>query len=165
MAMEAWMWRKIEQAFSAFLLLTMVAVSSLQILARYFPSDIFDFFWTEELSRLLLVWLTFWGATVVQRSGDHISLAVVADVLPHSWQPPLHLLSEAAIVVALAFLAWYGWDAAQMILVQQTVGLGVTLAVFAYSVPLCSVLMIGYTLSTMGRRIQGKSLESATSDL
>ena len=164
MATEVRVWRKIEQAFSAFLLLSMVAVSSLQILVRYFPSEILDFFWTEELSRLLLVWLTFWGATVVQRSGDHISLAVFADVLPRNWQPPLHLLSEAAIVVALAFLAWYGWDGAQLILVQQTVGLGVTLAVFAYSVPICSVLMIGYTLNIMWRRIQGKSLESTTSE-
>ena len=158
------MWSKIEQAVSAFLLLTMVSVSSLQILVRYFPSEILDFFWTEELSRLLLVWLTFWGATAVQRSGDHISLAVVADVLPRDWQPSLHLLSETAIVVALAFLAWYGWEAAQLILVQQTVGLGVTIAVFAFSVPVCSVLMIGYTLNMIWRRIQGKSLESATSE-
>ena len=158
------MWSKIEQAVSAFLLLAMVSVSSLQILVRYFPSEILDFFWTEELSRLLLVWLTFWGATAVQRSGDHISLAVVADVLPRDWQPFLHLLSETAIVVALAFLAWYGWEAAQLILVQQTVGLGVTIAVFAFSVPVCSVLMIGYTLNMIWRRIQGKSLESATSE-
>ena len=158
------MWSKIEQAVSAFLLLAMVSVSSLQILVRYFPSEILDFFWTEELSRLLLVWLTFWGATAVQRSGDHISLAVVADVLPRDWQPFLHLLSETAIVVALAFLAWYGWEAAQLILVQQTVGLGVTIAVFAFSVPVCSVLMIGYTLNMIWRRIQGKSLESTTSE-
>ena len=150
----------VEDACSAILLLIMVAVGTLQILVRYLPSETLDFFWTEELARLLLVWLTFWGAAVVQRGGDHISMAVFADMLPAAWQRPLHLLSDAVIVVALAFLAWYGWTAAVSMTAQQTVGLGVTLAVLAYPVPICSALMIGYTLNVMRRRIRGRPLES-----
>ena len=160
-ATEADMWRTVEDACSAILLLVMVAVGTLQILVRYVPSHLFDFFWTEELARLLLVWLIFWGATVVQRGGDHISMSVFADMLPAAWQRPLHLLSDAVIVGALAFLAWQGWMAAQLIVGQQTVWLGVTLAIFAYPVPICSALMIGYTLNGMWRRIRRRPLGSA----
>lgn len=155
------MWTAIERVCSAVFLLIMVSVSSLQILVRHVPSDVFDFFWTEEFSRLLLVWFTFWGATVLQRSSDHISLSIFADVLPQAWQRLLHLLSDVLVIVVLTYLAWYGGAAAQLILDQQTVGLGITLAVFAYSVPVCSILMIFYTLNVMWRRIRGKPLEAA----
>jgi len=162
--MGADVWRIIEDGCSALLLLVMVGVGTLQILVRYVPSDMFDFFWTEELARLLLVWLTFWGATVLQRGGDHISMSIFADMLPGAWQRPLHLLSDVIIVAVLSFLAWYGWTAAQLMLVQQTVGLGITLAVFAFPVSICSLVMIGYTLHVMWRRIRGRSLERAPSE-
>ena len=152
------MWRIVEDSCSAILLLIMVTVGTLQVLARYVSFEVFDLYWTEEFARLLLVWLTFWGATMVQRGGDHISLSVVADLLPDAWQRPLHLLSDGLIIVVLAFLAWQGWTAARLIVDQQTVGLGVSLAVFAYSVPFCSVLMICHTLFVGWRRIGARSL-------
>ena len=151
------MWRIVEESCSAILLLIMVTAGTLQVLGRYVPFEVFDLYWTEEFTRLLLVWLTFWGATMVQRGGGHISLSVFADLLPRAWQRPLHLLSDGLIIVVLAFLAWQGWTAARLIVDQQTVGLGVSLAVFAYSVPLCSVLMICHTLFVGWRRIRARS--------
>lgn len=150
------MWRIVEDSCSVILLLIMVTVGTLQVLARYVSFEVIDLYWTEEFARLLLVWLTFWGATMVQRGGDHVSLSVLADLLPSGWQRPLHLLSDGLIIVVLVFLAWQGWTAARLIVDQQTVGLGVSLAVFAYSVPLCSVLMISHTLFAGWRRIRGQ---------
>ena len=152
------MWRVVEDSCSAILLLIMVTAGTLQVVGRYVPFEVFDLYWTEEFTRLLLVWLTFWGASMVQRGGGHISLSVFADLLPGGWQRFLHLLSDGLIIAVLAFLAWQGWTAARLIVDQQTVGLGVSLAVFAYSVPFCSVLMICHTLFVGWRRIQGRPL-------
>lgn len=159
------MWQKLESLISTILMLVMVAVGSLQILVRYIPSEMFDFFWTEELSRLLLVWFTFWGALVLQRTNDHISLPVFVEMLPEAFQLPIQLLVDAIVVIALAFLAWYGWIAAQLTIAQQTVGLGVSLAVFAYPVPIAAIVMIGSTLYGMLRRLKGRPIESAVTGL
>ena len=159
------MWQKVESIISTVLMLIMVAVGSLQVIVRYMPSEVLDFFWTEELSRLLLVWLTFWAATVLQRTNDHISLPVFVEMLPSAFQLPIHLLVDMIVVIALAFLGWYGWTAAQLTLAQQTIGLGVSLAVFAYPVPIAAVLMIGCTLYGMSRRIRGRPIESAVTGL
>lgn len=158
------MGRKFENAISAILILMMVAVAILQVVARYGLTGVLELFWTEEFARLLLVWLTFWGATVVQRSADHIAVPIIYDILPNAVKLPIRLLGDIVVLVVLGCLGWYGWTAAQLSLDQQTIVLGVTIAVFAYPVPICAALMIGYTLYGMWRRIQGRPLESETTE-
>ena len=106
-----------------------------------------------------MVWLAFWGAVAVQRSASHISVSAAADLMPRSWQLPLHLASDLVVAAALCLLAWYGWVGAWLSLDQQTVGLGVTLAIFAFAVPVCSALMLLCTLDVMRRRLTGSPLD------
>src|SRR6185369_4466103 len=120
-----------------------------------------DLYWTEEASRLLLVWLTFWGATVLQRTNDHMVLSVFVDALPEAVRQVILILVDVVVVLALGFLAWYGWTAAQLTLAQQTIGLGVSLAVFAFPLPLAAGVMLAYTLYGSWRRLRGRPIPSS----
>lgn len=151
------LWDRVEGIGSVVLIWTMVVVGALQILVRYIPSQLFDFFWTEELSRMLLVWLTFWGAASLQRIGEHIALTALAERLPGAAQVVIQFLVDTVTLVVLGLVLWYGLVSALATIGQQTVGLGVTLAVFAFPVPVCAALMIGYTLYRGWLRLTGRT--------
>ena len=61
--------------------------------------------WVEEVSRYLMIWLTFLGAGLVLRYGGHIGIDTLADKLPR------HAVSirTAIFLVMLAFFAVMVW--------------------------------------------------------
>lgn len=64
--------------------------------------------WSDELSRFLMVWLSFLGWTLATRNHAHIRVGIVLDRLP----PRVQRVVEAAIQaitgsIGLAFI-WYG---------------------------------------------------------
>jgi TRAP-type C4-dicarboxylate transport system permease small subunit len=152
--------QKIEAVLSTLLLLVMVAISALQVLVRYVPPESVDLFWTEEASRLLLIWLTFWGAAVLQRTNDHMALSVVADALPRAARAVILVIVDIIVVITLGILAWYGFQAASVSLMQQTIGLGVSLAVFAFAVPISACAMLLFTIYGLWRRLRGNPIAS-----
>ena len=59
---------------------TMAMLVAVQVFARYVLNH--SLFWSEELARYLLVWLTFLGATVAYHRGVHPGVDVVTSRLP-----------------------------------------------------------------------------------
>lgn len=60
-------------------LVAMLVVITLQIVFRVFFQALP---WSEELSRYLLVWTTFLGATMAYRHGVHIAVTFLVNSLP-----------------------------------------------------------------------------------
>src|SRR5512143_2537191 len=59
-------------AITAILLMIMVALTLLQVITRYALHAGFD--WTEELARLDLIYLTFFGSIVAFRRREHLRI-------------------------------------------------------------------------------------------
>jgi TRAP-type C4-dicarboxylate transport system permease small subunit len=148
-------WRLVEHAVGLFCMLGMLYASSVQVLTRYALSDHVDLPWTEEFSRMLLVWAAMWGAAILQRSDDHISMTVVFDWFSPRAQLALRLLGDVVALVVLGVVAWYGWQTALRQLVMSTVSLGLPISVFIAPVPVAATLMIAHTLVIMSRRLRG----------
>jgi TRAP-type C4-dicarboxylate transport system permease small subunit len=132
----------------------MLYASAAQVIVRYLLSDMIELSWTEELSRLLLVWAAMWGAAMVQRSDDHITMTVVYDWLPTPLKRAVLLLSDLVSLGVLSVIAWYGWTLAQRQMGMSTVSLGVPISVFIIPVALSATIMIVHTLILMGRRFR-----------
>ncbi|MFP4068184.1 MAG: TRAP transporter small permease [Spirochaetaceae bacterium] len=80
-------------------LVVMIAATTLQIVSRVF----FDALsWSEEVSRYMLVWSTFLGATLAYRRGMHISVTFVRDSFPPKVRKMLRIV---ALLSALVFFA------------------------------------------------------------
>ena len=68
--------------------------------------------WAEPLARILVLWLTFLGASLVTREGKHIKIDILAAVLPGAWSPFREMLlaflaaslSALLLVASLAFI-------------------------------------------------------------
>lgn len=94
-------------------LLAMLVVITMQIVFRvYFRA----LPWSEELSRYLLVWTTFLGATMAYRRGAHIAVTFLVDSLPFLLR---RLVRIGAILASLFFFCVAMWYAVLYMQVQS----------------------------------------------
>ena len=85
---------------------------------------------SEELSRLLFVWMVFIGATAAYARGEHMAFtALLRPFRQRSWMPWVARLIHALVVLAAALVAWGAWQ-------QVVVGLDSTSVVMGYPVAL-----------------------------
>jgi TRAP-type C4-dicarboxylate transport system permease small subunit len=156
-------WLDVEHFLGFFCMLGMLYASAAQIIVRYGLSDVIELSWTEELSRLLLVWAALWGAAIVQRSDDHIAMTVVYDWLPAPLKLAVLLLGDLVALGALGVIAWYGWLGVARQMGMSTVSLGMPISVFILPVALTATIMIVHTSVLMGRRLRGRPVHPSTS--
>lgn len=60
--------------------------------------------WSEPFVRLLVLWLTFLGASLLTRENKHIKIDLMSELFPPGWQPFREMVLSAACVLVL-FLA------------------------------------------------------------
>jgi len=64
---------------------------------------------TDEVSRLLFVWLTFLGAVVVLRQGGHLGFDLVTNALPKAGQRFCRIISDVLVLVCCVVFLWGAW--------------------------------------------------------
>jgi len=90
--------------FTLFLFALLLAVASLQVMARYLFRTPIP--WTEELARFLLVWVCFLGAASVTRRKLHISVEFLSGRYPARTGAAVRSVTYAMMVLFLGVLFW-----------------------------------------------------------
>ena len=93
-------------AITAFLLMVMVALTLLQVITRYALHAGFE--WTEELARLDLIYLTFFGSIVAFRRREHLRIETLVHALPARGRRWLRVAVGMASMVVLGVVVWQG---------------------------------------------------------
>lgn len=105
-------------------LVLMTAFVFAQVVWRYALGS--SLFWAEPGAVMLMGWFIFLGAAVGVKEGYHLSFDVGLMVVPESWRPWFHSLSDL-VVTAFGFgMAWYGWQLAAKAAGGQIPGLGIS---------------------------------------
>jgi TRAP-type C4-dicarboxylate transport system permease small subunit len=112
---------------------------------------------SEELSRMLFVWMTFIGAIVAVAEGAHLGMDSVVSRLPKSGKLLFALLSDAAIIVCCVLLAQGAWT--QTILNMGNVApvSGIPLGYVHVSVLVASVGIVLIVSGRSWRLLTGRS--------
>ncbi len=92
-----------EEAVAMALLVGIVAVVALQVVGRYLLTN--PFIWPEEVTRLMLVWLTFIGGAAVTRRGAHIAVDLLLEALPDGGRRVLGVVVNLVTGAVFAFVA------------------------------------------------------------
>lgn len=121
----------------------MALVVALQVFFRYGLNH--SLFWSEELGRMFLVWLTFLGATVAYKRKAHVGIDVIVLSLPPVAQKVVKLVVLAGSQVFFWFMAYHGFEFFQFIHNQKTASLG-----FSRQVPFVMVPVSGCILFLHG---------------
>lgn len=96
------------------MLIVVVATTLLQIIMRYaFNAPLI---WSEEFVRLLIVWITFIGASAVCYDGRHLNVEVFLKAAPPRLRAAMRVFNA---VVSLFFLAVLGWHSITLVKIEM----------------------------------------------
>ncbi len=122
------------------LLIAMCLVAILQVASRYCFSSPFS--WTEEVCTILFVWITFIGASLALKTGEHFAVEVIVEKIPRPWRMPLKLLSCGLILLFSLLLLGFGLRFAVKGLDSITPALEIPRAIPYGAVPVGGLLML-----------------------
>ncbi|MEZ5741264.1 MAG: TRAP transporter small permease [Burkholderiaceae bacterium] len=127
-----------------YLIILIVAIISIILIAsvvfRYGLDNALS--WAEELSKYLMVWLTFLGAPVALRHFGHVSIDVLVKVLPARLQQLLYLIISVIICLTMAIVLWKGLGFAAQGARQVASSLNLSMVYLYIAVPIGSALTI-----------------------
>ena len=87
---------------AALLLIGMTLVVTLQIVCRYILLELPP--WSEELSRYLMIWVTFLGGAIAVANDENIAIDIVVKILPARWQAWALFVADLAPATLLVLL-------------------------------------------------------------
>ena len=90
-----------------FMIGAMVILTTAQIVFRTWFTALS---WSDEVTRYLLVWSTFLGATCVYRHGGNIAITFIQEAFPEKISKVLRVVVHAVCFVLFAVLLYYGWQ-------------------------------------------------------
>jgi TRAP-type transport system small permease protein len=93
------------EAITAFLIAGMVALTLLQVISRYMDAG---FEWTEELARLDLIYLTFFGSIVASQRREHLRIEILVHALPARLRRAVCIAVDLASIAVLMVVVWQG---------------------------------------------------------
>jgi len=150
-----------ERAFVAInrwiLILLLAAMSVIvftNVVMRYTTHESLE--WAEEVSRHMMIWLTFLGAGLVLRYGGHIAVENLQDALPRRGGVVMRAVVAVLLLAFFGFMVWYGWLYMQRTLFQLT---AVTQIPFAYiyaAMPIGGILLIVHGAFIARRYVLGR---------
>ena len=137
--------------------LVMVLVVAAQVFSRYALNH--SLFWSEELARYLLVWLTFLGATVAYHRRAHPSI----DMLQARMGPgTARIMTIAGYLAALLFfgvLTIYGLQFAHFVRAQISPALQIPKWTVMLVLPLSGTILCLHTWVFLSEAVKGRALD------
>ncbi len=135
-----------------FLMAALIVAISLQVGSRLFFRALG---WTEEVSRFLVIWITFLGAALAWHQHRHIAVGALVDALPVGYA---RLVRIAACVVVIGFmvaLVKVGLDYMGTQGRQRSAALRLSMGRVYTVIPLSAALMAWFALSDLLRLLVG----------
>lgn len=96
------------ESFALLSILTMVIIVAIQVLTRKLFN--FVFFWSEEVTLLLLAWFSFMGIAIGFREDLHLAMDVIESFVSKRILHALDKLIQACTFLFGLYLIVYGWS-------------------------------------------------------
>lgn len=125
------------------IIMTMVVAS--QVFSRYVLNH--SLFWSEELARIILIWLTFFGSTVAYYHGLHPGVDTVFRRLPGNFRQVVELISHLAGMVLFTVMVVWGAKFAWFVRLQITPALNLPKWFVMAVVPVCGIIFLIHALA------------------
>ncbi len=138
---------------------TMALVVAIQVVARYGFNH--SLFWSEELARFLLIWLSFLGATVAYCQGVHPGVDSMVRRLPKQWQTATALLSCLAGGILFTVMVVSGTQFAWFVRLQIFPSTGIAKWIVMAVVPVSGVIFLVHCLAVISRLFDKNGRDTA----
>ena len=122
------------------ILLVMLIVVSLQIFFRYILNQ--PLAWTEEVARLLFIWMVFLGATLAIKDNTHLKMDYFYDRFPEKIKKAVELLHNILIIGFSVSILISGIQILSITADEVLPGSEISLLFYYTPVPLSAIFII-----------------------
>lgn len=101
-------YRRCLEVLAVTLVFILVAVTTYQVFGRYILNK--TPVWSEELAKIILVWLTFLGAAIAFGKGTHLKIDLLEKILSRRVSLIFNLIVDILIIFFLAIMCIYCYE-------------------------------------------------------
>lgn len=132
------------ETFALVGLLAMILIVTMQVLTRKLLH--FVFFWSEEVTLLLLIWFSFMGIAIGFREKLHLGI----DTFTSKWPAPVNRMLDKIIYISIfifgCYLVYYGWDFTKIMNESELPATGLPNSIMYAVMPLSGIMICVYAL-------------------
>jgi|SRR5690625_4051144 len=131
--------------------LTMLAAMTIVILYQVFSRQLLSNTpaWSEELSRVLFVWVSFLGIAYGFKEKLHIGVGVIVKMLPAKIQTICDIFSKVLIIGFGILMLYYGWHFTVLMGSSTLGGLGLPTSVLYAAIPVTGLYVTLYGIQLL----------------
>ncbi|MFC1859844.1 TRAP transporter small permease [Thermodesulfobacteriota bacterium] len=133
--------------------LSMTVIVAVQVFSRYVLNH--SLFWSEELARYMLVWLSFLGATAAYRRNVHPGIDVITNRLPASMRKGAAILAHSATITLFGIMIVYGFKFSYFVRLQITPALHIPKWIILGIIPLSGLIFLCHGLNFLLNEFTG----------
>ena len=133
------------------MLVVLIVIFGWLVFGRYVLNDTPT--WVEQVSLLIVAYITFLGAALGIRDNTHLSIDFIREAMPEAPRKALGLLSDAALLVFGVIMAWQGWVLTITNTHRPIPMIDMAEAWRSAPLAICGVLMAVYSLANFLRRL------------
>lgn len=148
------------RSLCASLLLGIVIVITWQVVARYLPGLAIPR-WTEEISLILMVWLSLLGSGLAVRAGEHLAVDIVLRQFPERLQALITRLVWLIVTGFGVYLLIYGWELASRTMSQTFSATKLPVGLMYWALPAGGLLIALYSLRLVAKPLASKDVAAA----
>ena len=141
-----------ELTCSMVILLAFLVLATLQVVSRFVFN--LPFVWTEELTSNLIIWMTFLGATAVQREDSHIRVELIENILSRKAVAVIYAFYDLLTLGFLICLIYGGWHTVYELTHEKTPALQIPLKYLFLVIPFSATIMCGYVIKNAWARFK-----------
>jgi len=151
--------QKLERNFLAWAIIFSSLLLFVNVITRYI--FLFPIYWAEELSRYLMVWMIFIGASQVTLKGGHIAVDIVPRLLSKRANTTLAFTVNFICILFSLVLVYFSLKQMMRVRIAHQISPAMELPMWiAYlAIPLGTALMLIRYIQQIILRLQGKSVE------
>lgn len=147
-------WDTIEENFTNFLLLALVALVFMEVVLRSFG---YPTTWSVGVAQLVFAWLIFIGANRALRKNAHVGVDAITYFLNKKHQKFLSGIMNILIAIFLLFLVFYGMQMVFSNTGRIISGTPIPYWLVTLSIPIGSLLMFITAFSQIIKRLQNRT--------
>ena len=138
--------------------LSMTVIVAIQVFSRYVLNH--SLFWSEELARYLLVWLTFMGASVAYRRKAHPSIDVVFVRTSPSVQKLFTILVHLASIFLFGVMVFFGLRFSYFVRMQISPALHLPKWIIFSIIPISGFILLIHGMAFLFGEVKGIDRDS-----
>lgn len=124
-----------------------------QVLSRYLGSSLG---WSEEVSRHLLVAITFLGSTAAYKRANFIGLRGIGQWFGPGWERAILMLLQLLTLACFALLSWFGLLYSLQAWHHNTASLQIPMAIPFAVIPLATAILALHCAADIVRTLKGR---------